>query len=141
MTESRDCLTSATKYNVEPYELQTGHRPETQSMCLVCVSVALACGWVAVRCTGSCPSRCEVCGWGTCECLQGSLGVGWLWRRGALEEGVWRRPDTELTFEQQQPGLDQAAIVPERSRKHGVVLRLLWTAPKQRAVCVFADRW
>ena len=83
-------------------------------------------------------ARCVA--WGTCVGLQGSLGVGWLWRRGALEEGVRRRPDTELTFEPQQPGLDQAASVPARSRKHGVVLRPLWTAPSQGAVCVFAGR-
>lgn len=49
MTESRDCLTGANKYNAESLELQTENLPETRSMCLMHISVALACGWVVVR--------------------------------------------------------------------------------------------
>lgn len=71
MTESHDCLTCANKYKVESDELHMENLPETQSMCPVRVSAAVACGWVVVGC--GCPSGPEVCGWGTCVGLPGSL--------------------------------------------------------------------
>lgn len=46
MTESRDCLTCANKYNVESDDLQMENLPETQSMCPVYRLHSRVNGWL-----------------------------------------------------------------------------------------------
>lgn len=47
----------------------------------------------------------------------GVTGGEWLWKRGVLGEGVWRRPGTQSVFELQQLSREQAANELEISRK------------------------
>lgn len=135
MTESRDCLTCANKYNVESDELQMENLPETQSMCPVRVSVALAYGWVVVGCC--CPPGPEVYGRGTCVGLPGSLA------RVAPEAwGFWGRGsggglDATLSSSRSSQAATRPRLRPREVESTGSVLRVLRTASLQRVGCVF----
>lgn len=99
----------------------TENQPETQRVPCACMWVGGSKLRVSVPfgTRGVCPGL-AVFVRGTCEHLRGPSAVTrgeWFWRRGVLREGVWRRPETKRAFELQQPGGEQAATMPERSRK------------------------
>lgn len=135
MTESRDCLTCANKYDVEPDELQMENLPETQSICPVRV-ISGARAWVG--------AGRVLLPLGTRGVRRGHLRGAVrghprrrLRRGGALGEGVWWRPGLRSAFKPQQLGGKSAATAPEAGGRTGSALRALGAASLRGVGCVF----